>query len=110
MKWLFIIFLFLAGCMTPYQSMGLAGGYEDQSLGDDKYMIIVKVNGFTDASTAYKYFHRRAQEIVEENGYKRYEVIEMESSTKTRVSTKKDGGIVMSHKPRYFGRIVCFRD
>lgn len=110
MKWLILAALLFTSCVTPYQPKAWAGGYEDEYLGDDTYMIIVKVNGFSGMSTAYNHFHRRAREIVADNGYTRYEVIEAESSTKTSVHKKKDGRIAVSPKPSYFGRIKCYRD
>ena len=110
MKILLLVIILCASCMTPYQPKTWTGGYEDEYLGDDTYMIIVNVNGFSGMSTAYDYFHRRAREIVAENGYMRYEVIEVESSTGTSMHTKKDGRVTMSQKPSYFGRIKCYRD
>jgi hypothetical protein len=94
---------------TPYQRMGFSGGYKDQCLDEDIYLITVRVNAYTDEATAYEYFHRRASEIVKENGYKRYEVLEFGTS-------KKHGLVYFSgkpyivQKPSVYGRIKCHRD
>jgi hypothetical protein len=48
-----IIFLILnaSACSTPYQKEGLTGGYTDKYLGDDKWMITVRGNGYTSIAT-----------------------------------------------------------
>jgi len=109
---LFYIFAFcilLVGCATPYQRIGLTGGYTDQYLGDDVYLITVRVNGYTDEATAYVYFHRRANEIVKENGYKRYEVLEFGTSEKRDLNYIGNKPHVIQ-KPMVYGRIKCYRD
>lgn len=53
----------LGGCVTPYQQMGLSGGYADQALGGGRYSIDVRVNGYTSAGTALQYAYRRAGEL-----------------------------------------------
>ncbi len=55
--------LTLVGCATSYGAMGFTGGYEDQALGDGRYLIRVSVNGYTSSGTAVAYFHRRASEL-----------------------------------------------
>lgn len=63
------IVLALTACATPYQRMGLSGGYDDKRLGNGDYVVTVKVNGFTDRATALEYLHRRAGELCPD-GYK----------------------------------------
>lgn len=53
----------LVACRTPYQSMGFRGGYRDKSLGPDRYLVEVEVNGFTSRGRALEYLHRRAGEL-----------------------------------------------
>ena len=104
-----ILAILLLGCMTPYQSMSYLGGYDDEYLGDDIYLITVRVNGYTDVTTAYKYFYKRAGEIIEEHGYTRYELLELEQSTKIGIVSTNQR-IRTSSKPRIFGRIKCYSE
>jgi len=58
----------VVACATPYQQMGVLGGYEDRSIGGRRHIVTVKVNASTDRGTALEYLHRRAQELCP-NGY-----------------------------------------
>ncbi len=111
MKKICLFLIVLLSCSTPYQRMGFAGGYEDQYLGNEIYMITVSVNSYTSKSTAYNYFHKRANEITKENGYVRYEVIEIMSSDRKGLFYY-DGGtkVQPTNKPEIFGRIRCFKE
>ena len=104
-----VLSILLISCATPYQRMGLLGGYTDQYLGDDIYLITVRVNAYTDEATAYEYFHRRANEIVHLNGYKRYEVLEFGASEKKGIVYFGDKPQLIQ-KPRVYGRIKCYRE
>lgn len=98
--------LTLLGCATPYQSMGFSGGYSSSALDDDTYLVTVKVNAFTDASTAYSYFHRRAAEICTYRGFKSYQVLDSDKSSKKSIQSSGNSLIVVE-KSRVFGRIQC---
>ena len=108
-KIILIISVIFVACATPYQQVGFRGGYTDQYLGDDVYLITVRVNAYTDEATAYEYFHRRANEIVRINGYKRYEVLEFGASEKKGLVYLGDKPQVIQ-KPRVYGRIKCYRE
>ena len=69
----------VSGCSTPYMREGLAGGYQDRALGKNRFQISVLVNGFSSTELAEKFFARRAGEITREQGFERYEVIELKS-------------------------------
>jgi S1-C subfamily serine protease len=97
------------GCATRYQPQGLTGGYTDTPLGNDEYLITVAVNAYTDETTAYQYFHRRAQEIVREEGYERYEVLEL-ISDKAGSMTYIGDKPYFFERPRVYGRIKCYRE
>ena len=79
MKYLvyFLIPIFIS-CATPYQKKGYRGGYTDSDLGNGIHLITVRVNSYTDAATAYEYFHRRAGELCGE-----YDVIELRDSERS---------------------------
>lgn len=67
-----ILVSLLASCATPYQRKGFRGGYADEHLHDNVYIVTFNGNGFTDWTTATKYAHRRAAELCKENGYDSY--------------------------------------
>jgi hypothetical protein len=55
--------LLLSGCATPYQPMGLLGGFEDISLGDNKHKITWQGNGYTSKAKLVYFTEKRASEI-----------------------------------------------
>lgn len=67
--------LVLCGCVTPYQRMGVTGGYRDKEIAPGRHVVTVRVNGYTDRGTALEYLHRRADELCP-NGY---ELLDRES-------------------------------
>lgn len=50
-------------CTTPYQPMGLSGGYEDKQLDNGDYLITVRVSRFTDRAAAMEYVNHRADDL-----------------------------------------------
>lgn len=58
-----------AGCSTPYQRMGFAGGYRDTEVAPGVVQIDVRGNAFTNLATLTSYFHRRAGEICAPRKY-----------------------------------------
>ncbi len=60
--------LTLVGCGTPYQPMGVRGGYEDHPIGNGIIAIHVRGNGYTSAGTVLEYAYRRAGEVCS-NGF-----------------------------------------
>jgi S1-C subfamily serine protease len=99
----------IAGCATKYQPMGFTGGYTDQSLGDNVYLIQVNVNAYTSAATAYRYFHRRAQELCQSKGFSGYRVLDEGGATRrTLVATGQN--VTYHEKPQHFGRVECLAE
>lgn len=101
-----------SACSTPYQKEGLTGGYSDKYLGDDKWMITIRGNGYTSISTVYEYFYRRAGEIVNENGYKGYEVIDIAVyNSSGYLVTKSKTTIYITKFDKYtlIGIIKCYK-
>lgn len=94
---------------TPYTPSGTQGGYSDTYLGNDIYLITVRVNAFTDEITAYEYFHRRAVEIMTREGYSDYELLELGTSSKRRVYYVGNRPHIYE-KPRVYGRIKYYRE
>jgi hypothetical protein len=63
-----VLALTLVGCGTPYQPMGVRGGYEDHPIGKGIIAIHVRGNGYTSAGTVLEYAYRRAGEVCS-NGF-----------------------------------------
>jgi hypothetical protein len=87
--------LSLSVCSTPYQPEGLIGGYTDEVLGNNRYRITVRGNGYTDLATIKEYFYRRAGEITRARGYDRYRVLALNI----------DEGDWLTQKPKVIGTI-----
>ena len=79
-KYFFVCLLTLWGCATPYTEEGLLGGYRDYPMGKERFHITVQGNGYVNTGTIEEYFYRRASEIVQDQGYSRYEVISLKTS------------------------------
>lgn len=95
--------------MTPYQQLGFEGGYTNQYLGNDTFLITVRVNAYTDEATAYEYFHRRANEICQQSGYTPYEVLEMNTDAKQSMIFLNNKAHMVK-KPCIYGRIKCYKN
>jgi hypothetical protein len=113
---LFILSVLLLGCATTsspppaYQRVETGGGYgyTDQYLGDDLYIIAVRIPMNTDVVNAYEYFHRRALEILRDTEYERYEVVELQSSL-DQGGTGVQNLLPVMPNPTVYGRIRCYR-
>ncbi len=106
------VFFLLAGCSpTSYQPQSegplswLSGGYgyRDQYLGDNTYLIRVRVSSYTDEATAFEYFHRRAQELCGS-----YKVLSLDSSAGE--GRLVDGRMYSYERPEVYGRVRCQKD
>jgi hypothetical protein len=64
----FVILLLIGQSCTPYQSMSITGGYDDSALGNGKYKIIARGNGFTAPSRVKAIAYLRAAELTKECG------------------------------------------
>jgi len=101
-----------SSCMTPYGPMGWKGGYEDTHIKDNTYYVNVQVNAYTSPIKAAEYFHRRAKELCEANGYGDYR-ISGERNTSTQMAVGSYGGGSMSastmNKPGMAGYVDCLK-
>ena len=66
--------LLLAGCMTPYQPAGFGGGYQEQKLAGDTYLVSFYGNGNTPNGVVAQYFLYRCAELTSESGYAYFEL------------------------------------
>lgn len=98
----------VAACATPYQQMGFRGGYQDQPLGEGRYLIEVKVNGYTSAGTAMGYLHRRSAEVCKAAGYRDY-VFEDAAADASYVTVRTGNTLQTVSKPERSAIIRCTR-
>lgn len=95
---------------TPYQPMAFKGGYLDTHIRDNLYFVEISTNAYTNSTTAVQYFHRRAKELCEENGYSDYRSVnERDTSTSYSVGSYGAGTMTASsmNKPGMAGYIEC---
>lgn len=82
----------LTACGPPgYQPIGFTGGYTDEHIRGDVYMVEFSGNDYLSWPKANKYAHRRAKELCVENGYSDYKVlndVQAGSGFKPKVSLK----------------------
>ncbi len=74
----FTIFV-LIGCSTPYQPIGILGGYSSNKISDDYYRVIFRGNQHTKADKVNEYILQRSAEITIDNKFE-YFVIYDDSS------------------------------
>lgn len=67
-------FLALAGCMAAYQPDGMGGGYTDEKLDEDTYLVSFRGNGYTPEGAVLKYFLYRCAELTLAQGYAYFEL------------------------------------
>lgn len=72
---------FSCGCATGYHASGLGGGYTDQEVGKNKYLISFRGNGYTSIDTVRTYAFKRAKEVCVEKGFDGFELIDKNNST-----------------------------
>ena len=70
--------LALTGCgsPTPYQPKAYAGGYTEEKLGDDIYLVEFAGNAFISRPKVTVYAYRRAEEVCRADGFSGYETLD----------------------------------
>ena len=89
---------------TPYKKEGTGiagGGYTDQKIDANRWHILLGGNGYTNEQTLMQYFYRRANEIVQENGFDGYVLEEVQSKSKK--------GAFNKYYPSVWGTIKCYK-
>lgn len=66
----------LVGCATPYQPLGLSGGYSDTALNQDTYAVSFKGNGATSQDQIQRNLLRRCAEVTINHGYKYFTIVQ----------------------------------
>lgn len=64
----------LAACTTPYQPRGAGGGYTDQKVTDNSYVVSFFGNGNTSRETVWMYWIHRCAELTVEKGFSYFTV------------------------------------
>ena len=77
----------IAACSTPYQSGGFTGGFEEQQLAADTFIVSAKGNAFTSMESIKTYTLRRAAELAVANRYGYFVILEGGEHYKTGVIT-----------------------
>ncbi len=77
------IMVTLASCATPYQSNGFRGGYVDEKLPNNEYIISFHGNSLVSLGTVYKYWMRRASEVTVENGFSHFKVVSNQAGSES---------------------------
>lgn len=64
-----------AGCATPYQEMGFAGGVSAAQMTDSTFRISARGNGYTNPTVVQDYVMLKAAETAQQHGYTHFVVI-----------------------------------
>ena len=70
--------LCLTGCATPYQAKSagiLRGGYQDQDMGDGKFIVAYDGNGYTSSASVRMFAVRRAKELCTQSGFRTFTIL-----------------------------------
>jgi hypothetical protein len=100
--------LMLFACSTPYQQSGVRGGYRDRPMGQGRFFVEVKVNGYTSSGTALEYLHRRSAEVCMAAGYAEY-VFEDSAADATYGAFRVGNTVQMYSKPELSAIVRCTR-
>ena len=91
---------------TPYQPANWTGGYKDAHIRDNLYYVEFSGNALLDTVTAAQYFHRRAREVCQENGYSDYRISQEKDITGLQAIGSSSGATVLQ-KPGLAGYVEC---
>jgi len=130
-----IVSIALLGCATPYQRIGLTGGYSETQLGDNVFHVSFRGNGYTSYERASDFALLRSAELALEHGFRYFVIVESQKRTKivthTTPSTSYTTGSMYSYgnyaygtattttyggqtyfisKPRVSYTILCFKE
>ncbi|MCY4400886.1 MAG: serine protease [Gemmatimonadetes bacterium] len=75
-----VVFLMFAGCATPYQRYGAAGGFQDVRLAPDLFRVVFLANAFTGAQQAYDYALLRGADLAITHGFTHIALVDQNSS------------------------------
>jgi len=72
---LFLLFIFLTNCSTPYQPKGSIGGYSEEKILDNLYRVEFEGNQHSKPEKIQNYLLYRCAELTQEMGYEYFAII-----------------------------------
>lgn len=89
MKRLSLLFglMMLTACVTPYQHYGAFGGFREQRISENTFIVSTKGNSFTQMDRVQTITLRRAAELTAASGYRYFTVIESHKDFEIRYVT-----------------------
>lgn len=128
-----IIIILFSGCATPYQRVGLTGGYSETQLDDNVFKVNFRGNGYTSSERSADLCLLRSAELCKLAGYNYFIIVEGREYTKqsqytsptrstttgranvigdsiygSSTTTTTGGQTFIISKPRSTNIIVCF--
>ena len=84
MRWrIALIAVVLAGCSTPYQEMGFAGGVKSQQVTGNTFRIVARGNGYTAGTTVQDYALLKAAETTKAAGGTHFKIVSGSDASST---------------------------
>lgn len=80
--WLAVCVLLAVGCATPYQPLGVRGGFDETQLQPDVFRVTFKGNGFTSPERAADLSLLRCAELALKLGYPYFAVVDSQFISK----------------------------
>ena len=97
-----IVLMLLGACATPYQSVGMGGGFTDAKLRDDIWRVRFDGNGHTTAETVQTYWLYRAAELTLEQGYAGFELLSDIRFVSAADGESSEGNLVLTRSAPVF--------
>jgi hypothetical protein len=117
-----LVMVFTAGCATPYQKTGFAGGFSEKQLRWNEFVVGFGGNGYTTGQRAVDLCLMRCAELALSHGFNYFTITGGRNAVDTSTSvttgsytpTGYGGGVWLSTsqqiaKPSTLNRILCFR-
>ncbi|TCS36613.1 hypothetical protein EDC30_106155 [Paucimonas lemoignei] len=96
----FATVLFLVGCATSYQPLGMTGGFSETRISDDTYQVKFSGNGNTSGDKVWYYWIYRCAELTKSKGYNAFVLISDKAASN---SNDKLSGASASLQPATMG-------
>lgn len=98
-KWLVAVVL-LVGCATPYQPVGVRGGYSERQVNERSYEVSFEGNGYTTKEAARRMAVRRAAELALHRGFAGFAISGSSVSSELQVLPTGPNDPVLTDKPQ----------
>jgi len=84
---LVVAVVMLSGCATTYQPQSFSGGYSETQIGENIFQVSFRGNGYTSRERASDFSLVRSAEVVLENGFRYFVIVESEKGSKVGAYT-----------------------